>query len=89
MSGLDKFDYIYKQQIELNNFLITLEQILWTYWNTYITFIVESKITDARSFRRRSISVLYNIFTVCIFITYMYTCCIVGRYIGVNKEYKI
>jgi hypothetical protein len=68
MSGLDKFDYINKQKIELNNLLITLEQILSKYLNTYITFIVESKITDPRSFRRRSISVLYNIFIQFVFL---------------------
>jgi hypothetical protein len=44
---------INKKKIELNNLLITLELILSTYWNTYITFIVEG---DARSFRGRSIS---------------------------------
>ena len=68
MSGLDKLNYINKQKIELNNLLITLEQILSKYLNTYITFIVESKITDPRSFRRRSISVLYNIFIQFVFL---------------------
>jgi hypothetical protein len=58
MSGLDKLNYINKQKNELNNLLITLEQILSTYWNTYITFIVEGKITEARYFHGRSISFL-------------------------------
>ena len=49
ISGLDKFNYINNNKIELNNLLIILEQILSTYWNTYITFILEGKITDARS----------------------------------------
>jgi hypothetical protein len=45
--------------IELKNLLITLELILSTFWNTYITFIVEGKITDARSFRGHSISFFF------------------------------
>jgi hypothetical protein len=68
MSGLDKLNYINKQKIELNNLLITLEQILSTYWNTYITFIVKGKITEARSFRGRSIFSLYNIFIQFVFL---------------------
>ena len=47
--------YIYYSKIELNNLLITLELILSIFWNTYITFIVEGKIT----FRGRSISFFY------------------------------
>ena len=87
MSGLDKFNYTNKQKIELNNLLITLEQILSTYWNTKITFILEGRITEARSFRGRSISFLCNIFIQFVFfITYMHTCCIIDRYIGVNKQ---
>jgi len=61
MSGLNKFNYINNNNIELNNLLITLEQILSTYWNTYITFIVEGKITDARSL------FFYNIFIQFVF----------------------
>jgi hypothetical protein len=49
--------YIYYSKIELNNLLITLELILSIFWNTYITFIVEGKITV----RGRSISFLYVI----------------------------
>ena len=49
MSGLDQFNYINNNKSELNNLLITLEQIFSIYWNTYITFIVEGKITDVRS----------------------------------------
>jgi len=53
---------IIKISSELNNSLIKLELILSTFLNTYITFIVEGKITDSRSFRGRSISFFYIIY---------------------------
>jgi hypothetical protein len=40
---------VYYSKIEINNLLVTLELILSTFWNTYITFIVEGKIKDVRS----------------------------------------
>ena len=51
------------------------------------SFIVEDKITDARSFRGRSISFFFNIIYLYMLylITYIYTGCIVDRYIGVKK----
>jgi len=38
----------------------------------YITFIVESIITVARSFRGRSISFLYNIFIQVVFLKHIF-----------------